>query len=277
MLRRGLRLTRHLRPSTAQRCTLSTDTLTPYEDTLTSYEETHTIVTKTIEEAQAEYLLAGNSLPWANVQLMQSYYSSIQEISHLSWPISIALGTIAIRIAFFPIVISQQKMGQRLQLHAPKLKEMQEELMACYQTGDTVKSREKSMQIADYKRVHNLSFFNFFKFILVQGPTFMTVFFALKSDYLPIIHPELHSAGYLGFTDLTVPDPTYMLPTINSSLIYMSLASTSHDPNMHPAFLTLLKVFKYGLPCIVFFAGTNLPAVNELFFSLVEIQLIRYF
>ena len=91
-----------------------------------------------------------------------------------------------------------------------------------------------SMEIRAKWKEHGVNPFGAFKMILVQGPLFVSFFFALRSMADARL-PSLINGGGLWFSDLSAADPMHILPFLASGGMLLTIELGSDGMNMDAA------------------------------------------
>jgi YidC/Oxa1 family membrane protein insertase len=175
---------------------------------------------------------------------------------------AVVLSTGAIRLSLLPVVINQQKEAFRMQSFAPQIKEMQETMRKAFSENDTVTLERVKLEQIEFNRKNRINPLGMFKFLLIQVPIFMTMFWALKSPYLKVAHPSIVTDGLFWSADLSVADPLYILPGVNAMLIWLTFYMTPAPANQPPIFKAFMNVLTWGLPPLIFLGGSTLPSVR---------------
>jgi YidC/Oxa1 family membrane protein insertase len=109
--------------------------------------------------------------------------------------------------------------------------------------------------------------------IVVQAPLFISFFFALRK--MSDTYPSFQTGGMLWFTDLSVVDPTYMLPVVASLTMLASLelgADTGQSMQQQQAHM---KLFFRGLSVSIAPPPYQLLSFSLAFLGLVPVPATR--
>ncbi|KAF6995007.1 hypothetical protein CFC21_011586 [Triticum aestivum] len=141
---------------------------------------------------------------------LQHLIDTIHTFTGLNWWASIALTAVLIRTAVIPFTVSHQKSGEKI--HA-----MKPEVDAIKHAVDL--TDPKSVLVGNYKmtalyRNHGVTPYTPLKGVLIRPSIFMSFFFAINNMVEKV--PSLKGGGIFWFTDLTTPDPLYILPVLTS-------------------------------------------------------------
>jgi len=126
--------------------------------------------------------------------------------------------TIVLRFALFPLMVAAQRTTSRMGHLQPELNAMKDK----YEKLGTP-TRQEQMNFAKNMKAlfarYEVKPSRAFIAPLVQMPIFIGMFFGLKK--MPTIFPDtLSTGGMFWFTDLTVPDPTYILPIASAGTFF---------------------------------------------------------
>ncbi|KAJ3039585.1 Mitochondrial inner membrane protein oxa1 [Rhizophlyctis rosea] len=149
---------------------------------------------------------------WSPVGIAEQLLEAVYVTTGLPWWATIACTTVLIRITLFPIVIKMQRSLRKMAEIMPQMKPIQEEIQAARAAKDPVAAREATIKMMDLYKANNVTpFTGFLPF--VQAPFFISFFWGLKSMADKGV-PGFERGGFGWVTDLTVPDPYYILPAV---------------------------------------------------------------
>jgi YidC/Oxa1 family membrane protein insertase len=151
------------------------------------------------------------------VAALQHVIDAVHSFTGLNWWASIALTTILIRSLTIPVLVKQLKVA------AAKLNA----------SSDLKSPQERQMKMQALFKKHGYSLFFPLKGMLLQGPIFMSFFFAIKNMVEKV--PSMQGGGTLWFTDLTTPDSLYIFPVL-TGLTYLAKEEINLQKGMegHP-------------------------------------------
>lgn len=159
-------------------------------------------------------------LGWMPPDMMLRLLDLLHATSGLEWWSSIILGTVAIRLMILPIVVRALRNKYRMGMMQPELLRLQ-----IHYNSSKPKTHEERVAYARemqalYKRNNFHPFWSLAP-IFVQGPVFMSMFFALRR--LGITFPEVADGGVLCFVDLGATDVTLILPVVTGITMLASV------------------------------------------------------
>lgn len=146
---------------------------------------------------------------------------SIHSLSGLSWPGAIVAFTIGMRAVLFPAFIKQTKAT----ITASNLKDQ----VAVYQTriealkakNQIAEARQELQEMYTFLKKNNAHPVRTILLSLVPAPVFMSSFFALRNMSNQPISSFL-DGGLAWFSNLTIPDPYYILPVLSTMTLLAS-------------------------------------------------------
>ncbi len=186
----------------------------------------------------------------------------------LPWAWAIIALTLIVRIVILPLTIKQIRSMQRLQIHAPELKEIQKKYK-----HDKQKMNEEVMK---FYRENNVNPLASCLPLLLQIPVFFALFYVLK-DFEKEVFPNYPDSdlGWLGI----VPNITENLNThwtgwlllvvyVGSQLASTFFMSTTMDPRQRYLFLALPFLFiffviNFPIGLMLYWSTTNLWTVGQ--------------
>ncbi|KAI8319895.1 hypothetical protein GQ54DRAFT_292176 [Martensiomyces pterosporus] len=185
----------------------------------------------------------------------------IHVTSGLPWWATIAVSVVAIRAALFPLAVYGQKNIALLNNHKPELSVLMEKQQRAAATGDVITSSRAMQEVRTFYKKRGISPVKGGLAGAASAPFMMALFFALK-DLATIPEAQMHTGGLWWFTDLTVPDPYYILPVLSCmgmmSVIELQSRMNSATAQSQQAKIIMRVVgvamayFTAGLPADVF-------------------------
>ncbi|XP_074583968.1 mitochondrial inner membrane protein OXA1-like [Curcuma longa] len=142
------------------------------------------------------------------VAALQHLIDAIHSFTGLNWWASIALTTVLIRMLTVPLLLNQMKATVKLSLIKPEMEQIREEM----DTMNPKSLQEGQKRMKELFKKNGVSPFTPLKGLFIQGPVFMSFYFAISNMVEKV--PSFKGGGTLWFTDLTTPDPQYILPIL---------------------------------------------------------------
>jgi YidC/Oxa1 family membrane protein insertase len=161
------------------------------------------------------------------------------------------IGTVVVmRTMLFPLSLAAQRSAARTALLRPELERMTAKIKAA--ATDTERQRYQA-ELGQTMTVNGANPLKGMAYGLAQAPFLISLFLALRG--LGERFPEINQGGALWFTDLSVPDPYYILPAISSLTMLLSMEINFAVENAPTKQTTIIKYFFRGM-CVVFFPLT---------------------
>ncbi|XP_062200566.1 mitochondrial inner membrane protein OXA1-like [Phragmites australis] len=142
------------------------------------------------------------------VAALQHLIDAVHTFTGLNWWACIALTTLMIRSATVPLLLNQLKATTKLNAIKPEMEAIKDQMNAM----DPKSAKEGQDKMKALFQKHGVSPFTPLKGLLIQGPIFMSFFFAISNMVEKV--PSLKGGGTLWFTDLTTPDSLYIFPVL---------------------------------------------------------------
>ena len=174
-----------------------------------------------------------------------------------NWGIAIILLTVFIKLLFFPLSAASYRSMGKMRVVAPKLEKIKQ------QYGDDRERLHKAMM--ELYKTEKINPLGGCLPMLVQIPVFIALYWAILASV------ELRYAPFFGWiTDLSVPDPYYVLPLIMgaSMIIQSKLNPVPPDPIQ----AKLMKILPIVFSVVFFFfpAGLVLYSIVNNILSIVQ-------
>ncbi|XP_012225133.1 mitochondrial inner membrane protein OXA1L [Linepithema humile] len=226
-------------------------------------------------EATFESLGLGGYGP---VGLIQNFLEFMHISCDIPWWGAIVVGTVCARTIIFPLVIMSQKNAIKFSNHMPVIQELQRKMTDARYSGDPLESAKAAGELMNYMKKNGVSAVKNIMMPLIQAPIFCSFFFALRSmTNLPL--DSLKQGGFWWLTDLTIPDPYYIMPIITSVTMYITIELATDGVN-----LQMMGVMRYVvrvmpfilLPFMINFPGAILTYwVSTNFISLIQTGVLK--
>jgi len=185
--------------------------------------------------APIEYLL-GNAL--------NTLYSLLEIIGVPNYGLAIVLLTILIKILFYPLTKKQIESAKAMQRLQPKMKKIQEKYKDNQQLAG-----QKLMELYRKEGANPASGC---LPMLAQMPILMGMYYTLYNFNYGDADPS-----FLWVSNLSAPDPIYMLPILSVLTTFlMQKTMSSGGTEMNPQ----MKVFMMMMPLFIGFISLNFPA-----------------
>ncbi|KAK3825630.1 MAG: 60Kd inner membrane protein-domain-containing protein [Benniella sp.] len=150
---------------------------------------------------------------------------TILEAVHIStglpWWATIAVTTVMIRTALLPFIVKLQGNTARLHNIKPELERLTQNMKIAQENNDTAALARFSDQTRELFAKNDCNPMKTLMLPLLQAPVMISFYLALR-DMANLPVPQFKEGGLFWFTDLTVADPTYILP-VASSLGFLAI------------------------------------------------------
>jgi YidC/Oxa1 family membrane protein insertase len=187
--------------------------------------------------------------------------NTVQQVTGLPYGLSIIVTTAILRITLFPLMVHAQRAASRMAHVQPELQALKDRYERISSPTRNDQMQFSTNMQALFKR-YKVNPFQTIVAPVVQIPLFIGMFFGLKkvSTYFP---DELKAGGMLWFTDLSVPDPLYILPVM-SSATFLLLVELGKEQMLRAggSSVAMLNAFRFmcivSLPLVVNFEASML-------------------
>ena len=165
---------------------------------------------------------------WTPAGIAQWSMELIQVASGMPWFWTIVTATVLSRLIILPFNVYSIRTAARLAPYQPRLTELREELQKIGDMSkDPVAIQRISLQQKLIYEEAGASYLAPFVTLVVQLPISLGLFFGVKRlCEFPL--EQLKVGGYGWITDLTVSDPTYVLPLTMAALLSVQLSVSDH-------------------------------------------------
>lgn len=219
--------------------------------------------------------LGGNGPAGCIQQILEFLHVTVD----VPWWGAIALGAVVIRTILFPLMIYQRKVAINFRNHMPTIARLQQKISDAKTVGNNVEMSKRTIELTDYMKRNDVKFRRMLVMPVVQVPILLSVYQAItKMSNLPVESMKL--GGISWFTDLTVPDPYYILPAVTSLSILAMLelgAESQKTQDMSHA----IKWTMRAMPAVVFLFTCKFASgiafywsVNNVI-SLITVQILK--
>ncbi len=134
-----------------------------------------------------------------------------------------------LKLSFYPVMKNNNRVQQINRLLNPEISEIQARMKKLREANERklMMIESKKLQQIQEQYGARASKLNFL-FALLQG-TMMAVWASLcqRFSYSIEDYPEMINGGFLWFKDLSMSDPYFILPLINSFLVFMNIYVSS--------------------------------------------------
>ncbi|CAN6285958.1 unnamed protein product [Urochloa humidicola] len=193
------------------------------------------------------------------VAALQHLLDAVHSFTGLNWWATIAVTTVLIRLLTVPMLINQMKSTIKLNDLKPKIEAISEEMRNSTDPRSTEIAKQK---LGELFLKHGVTPLTPLKGLFIQGPIFMSFFFAISNMVEKVA--SLKGGGAYWFTDLTTPDDFFILPVLTSLTFLVTVELNMQDGmegnpmaktmKTYSRFFGLMMVpFTIGFPKAIFF------------------------
>ena len=144
----------------------------------------------------------------------------------------------------------------------PQMQQLQEKMTEARRRGDVYESAVLGGELQKFMKEKNVNPVKNVIPIMFQLPFFMSMFVGLRGmANLPL--ESMMTGGLFWWSDLTIPDPYYILPALTSLSLYMQIAIGA-DGMSAQGFGPMAKHAIKALPVGLFFITMNFPGVSRM-------------
>ncbi len=171
-------------------------------------------------------------------------------ISH-NYGVAIILLTAAVKIALYPLTLQGLQQMQALQALQPKIQEIQKKYK-----DNPQELQKKTIELYQKEKINPLGGC---LPLLLQIPFFFALFFALTSkEFLDIVAVPGAQTTFLWMTNLSKPDPTYLMAILIGATTYLSQKTMPQAGGGGMAGMTYFMPIFIGVISAPFPAGLQL-------------------
>ncbi|XP_008063470.1 mitochondrial inner membrane protein OXA1L [Carlito syrichta] len=213
------------------------------------------------------------------VGLIQNLLEFMHVNLDLPWWGAIAACTVLARCLIFPLIVKGQREAAKIHNHLPEIQKFSTRIREAKLAGDNAEFYRASMEMTLYQKKHDVKLFKPLILPLTQAPIFISFFIALREmANLPV--PSLQTGGLWWFQDLTVSDPTYMLPLVVTATMW-GVLELGAETGMQSSDLQWMRNVIRVMPLVVLPITIHFPSavfvywLSSNLFSLGQVACLR--
>ncbi|PPQ80347.1 hypothetical protein CVT25_003630 [Psilocybe cyanescens] len=246
-------------PLPADASAFSADTVSsvnvPVDSTLLS-DITEAIANHAPAALQYGDLAAMGLAGWSPAGLVRWSMEIINVTTGMPWFWTIIAGSAFWRLVCVPFAIKGLQASARMQPHQAQLVALQQEIKNTAAKKDPIAIKKATVKMQEFYKKHDINPLGGIV-ALVQMPITLGIFFGVqKLCKLPV--EQLHNSGVGFLPDLTVADPTYIMPLALCAMINIQILAGARDINTHerPEMGHIMNIFRIlTIPGIAFMAS----------------------
>lgn len=170
-----------------------------------------------------------NNLSLLNpVSLFMQSLEYIHLFSGLHWVSTIAAFTIGIRLLLYPLAVVQAKTSITSNNLKPDIDKLKNAAIQARSRGNSEEYIESTKKLSNLFSKNGINPLKLVGVSIVPIPFFMSTFFAIRNLCSYPIY-SMKTDGILWFTDLTIPDPYFVLPALTVASLILTLEVFSLD------------------------------------------------
>ncbi|CAF1249993.1 unnamed protein product [Rotaria sordida] len=188
----------------------------------------------------------------------------------LPWWGTIIVGTFIIRMCTTPIAIYNQRNAARMQIHMPKLQELQAKLQEARIRNDQLAIMRAGSDLMEFMKYSDIKPWKAMLGPFMQMPFFVSLFLGIRglANY-PL--ESMMYGGVLWFSDLTVPDPYYILPIFTAVTMFITMElgieTGMRTANLGPMARNVLR----AIPFLSLFFTVNFSSALTLYWAISNV------
>ncbi|XP_054733254.1 mitochondrial inner membrane protein OXA1L [Anastrepha obliqua] len=217
---------------------------------------------------------------WSPVGIVQNCMEFLHIGCDLPWWAAIAIGTAVVRTIIFPLVIMAQRNAAKMNNYMPQMQVLQMKMSEARQSGNAIESARYAQEMMLFMKEKEVNPLKNMIVPLAQAPLFISFFMGLRQMANTPVE-SLREGGLFWFTDLTVADPTFMLPLITSATLYLTIEIGTDSARLSAQNMSMMKYVLRALPIAIFPFTMNFPAAIltywacSNFISLGQVAMLR--
>ncbi|OQV17253.1 Mitochondrial inner membrane protein OXA1L [Hypsibius exemplaris] len=201
---------------------------------------------------------------WWPAGLLRSTFDWIHVTLDVPWWATIVAATLVVRILLFPLVVKSQRNAAVMQRNLPEMQRLQLAMSDARQRGDVMGSAASAHALQEFMKKENFNPIKSMIPALVQAPVFMSFYFGLKKMAEAPVE-SMKEGGILWFTDLTMPDPIYLLPLLTSTTLFAVIELGAETGGANSAQMASLKIIMRAMPVMTFVFTSGITSFTPAF------------
>ena len=159
---------------------------------------------------------------------IESILQNIHITTDLPWWLTIVACTVIVRTALVPVMLYANQSSKRTSVIKPQILKYREQSIAFFHAGDYTRYTEINRKVKALYKEHTVKIWlSVMLRICLKVVLIYSFYFAIQGMTGDPIE-SLATGGAMWFTNLTIPDPYYILPILNCAVlttnIFVSLA-----------------------------------------------------
>ena len=200
---------------------------------------------------------------WSPAGIIQWTMEIINTMTHLPWFWTIVAGTVFWRVITIPVSAIVLRNNSRLLPHQGEIMKITAEMQEANRKADYLQRQKTALKLKAVYDKAGISPLLGFLGPLVQLPVSLGLFFGIKRMCAVPVE-QMKWSGFDIIPDLTIADPTYILPALLVALVNMqiSFGAVEMDVKSRPTMAHVMNGFRV-LTILGFGVTASLPAVSR--------------
>ena len=137
--------------------------------------------------------------------------------------VGIVAFSLLFRSLYAPFILYTQICSLKLSQLSPEMTSIRADLNSAYQSGKKEEVMRANEMMSELKRKHGIrTSMQFFQ--LTQMPQLLMFFWTIQDITYDIVnYPGMQTDGFLWFTNLSEPDPYFILPVVMAATTFLSI------------------------------------------------------
>lgn len=190
---------------------------------------------------------------WGPTSLLQWLIEHVQVYTGLPWWANFTLTAVLVRVSMAKLYLNSTDTIARMQQLKPKIEPLQKQMKAAQQAGDQQGLMASQKEIKTMYNLAGIKLSRAFIPFVAQGMLGYGTFRLTRNMATENV-VGLSNGGIFSFTDLTIPDPTYLLPLAGAVISYrIAVLNQKQQPPTSDTMAAMQPVLQYVMP--LFFCG----------------------
>ncbi|KAK2733635.1 Mitochondrial inner membrane protein oxa1 [Myotisia sp. PD_48] len=201
---------------------------------------------------------------WGPSSLVQTLLETLHIYGGLPWWGSAIAIAVIIRAILFKSMIGASDTSVKLQQLKPRLTPIRERMLHCARESDNIGALQAKQELASIHREEGLKPWKAMV-PLLQIPFGFACFRVLRGmANLPV--PTLDNEAFLWITDLTIPDPLFILPVATGGMMYLAFMRGGDTGSSNIKDTPMGKIMLYVFPPATAVTMAFMPAILQAYF-----------
>jgi len=185
--------------------------------------------------------------PGMMASLVMNFVENIHVMADVPYWGAIALGTVALRVVLFPVVLKTLQSSSRMSIARPEIEKVQKAMNADPNIDDMRVKQKYQLEMKALFKKYEVNPFRSMMWPVFQIPLFIAAYMGMSQ--MGIHYPDFATGGALWFTNLGIKDATYILPIYNSLsfLLMIEQGSDGFQPAQKGQFKLVMRAIAVAM------------------------------